>query len=87
MLEQIIHDALDRNDFLAVVAVKIALLMRTVDEFGDVIPDPDTVVFDVGAERFCRPGVVTVPACNQALNTLRVRRRVFQTTVAVRNFQ
>lgn len=77
-------ELLDRNDFLAVVAVKIALLMRTVDEFGDV---PDDVVYDVGAERFCRAGVVAVPACNQALNDLRVRRRVFQTTVAVRNFQ
>lgn len=77
-------ELLDRNDFLSVVAVKIALLMRTVDEFGDV---PDDIVYDVGEERFCRAGLVVVPACTVALSTLRVRRRVFQTTVAVRNFQ
>ncbi len=77
-------ELISRNDFLSVVAMKVALLMRTVDEFGDV---PDDVVYDVGQERFCRNGVVSVPPRNQALNDLRVRRRVFQTTVAVRNFQ
>jgi len=78
-------ELLDRNDYLSVVAVKIALLMTTVDAFGNT---PDDQVYDVGDERFCRAGLVAVPACTRTFadDDFR-RRRVFQTTVAVRNFQ
>lgn len=73
-----------RNDYLSVVAVRISLLLATVDEFGG---DPDNNVYDVGAERFCRTGLVAVPACTRTYAPDQRRRRVFQTTVAVRNFQ
>jgi type IV pilus assembly protein PilW len=73
-----------RNDYLSVVAVRISLLLGTVDEFGG---GPDNNVYDVGAERFCRTGLVAVPACTRTYAPDQRRRRVFQTTVAVRNFQ
>lgn len=73
-----------RNDYLSVVAVRISLLLATVDEFGG---GPDDNVYDVGAERFCRTGLVAVPACTRTYAPDQRRRRVFQTTVAVRNFQ
>ena len=72
-----------RNDYLSVVAVRISLLLATVDEFGG---DPDNNVYDVGVMRFCRAGLAVVPACTTYPPDQR-RRRVFQTTVAVRNFQ
>jgi len=77
-------ELLDRNDFLSVVAVKIAMLMVTVDEFGNV---PEDLVYDVGEERFCRTGLVAAPVCTRTYPQDRRRRRVFQSTVAVRNFQ
>ena len=73
-----------RGDYLSVVAVRISLLLRTVDEFGG---GPDDNIYDVGAERFCRTGLVAVPACTRTYAPDQYRRRVFQTTVAVRNFQ
>lgn len=92
-----------RNDYLSVVAVRISLLLATVDEFGnhygDIGPPAtaaqeraspwDDRVFDVGAERFCRAGrpLAPDPACSRTFAPDRRQRRVFQTTVAVRNFQ
>lgn len=73
-----------RNDYLSVVAVRVALLLQTVDEFGGA---PDDNVYDVGAERLCRTGLVVAPACTRTYAPDNRRRRVFQTTVAVRNFQ
>lgn len=73
-----------RNDYLGVVAVRIGLLLSTVDSFGNV---PDDNVYDVGNERFCRTGLVAAPACTRTYAPDQRRRRVFQTTVAVRNFQ
>jgi len=90
-----------RNDYLSVVAVRISLLLATVDEFGNLYGDTgldaaadqaspwDDRVYDVGAERFCRNGrpAAPDPACTRNFDPDRRQRRVFQTTVAVRNFQ
>lgn len=73
-----------RNDYLAVVAVKISLLLGTIDEFGST---QDDNVYDVGNERFCRAGLVAAPVCTRTYPVDFRRRRVFQTTIAVRNFQ
>lgn len=75
-----------RNEWLSVVAVRISLLMSTIDEFGS---DTDDNVYLVGNERICRTGLVPapVPACTITFAPDRRRRRVFQATVAVRNMQ
>ena len=79
-----------RNDYLSVVAVKISLLLATIDEFGNTL---DNNVYDVGNERFCRDtSTVPItptpnPVCTRTYPPDNRRRRVFQTTIAVRNFQ
>jgi len=84
-------DGAGRHDGLAgLVSVKIALLMETVDEFR--IDEPNRGehdVYDVLDERFCHPTAAAV-ATNNCTITLAAdnrRRRVFTTTIAVRNFQ
>ena len=84
-------DGAGRHDGLAgLVSVKIGLLMETVDEMR--IDEPNrgaNDVYDVLDERFCHPTAAAV-AGNQCTVTLAAdnrRRRVFTTTIAVRNFQ
>lgn len=78
-----------RNDYLSVVAIKVSLLLGTIDEFGNAL---DNNVYDVGNERFCRntTSIAIVPtpspACTKTYPVDNRRRRVFQTTIAVRNF-
>lgn len=65
-----------RNDWLSVISVRIALLMETVDAISKL---PDTNTYRVGDVTFCVAGCdVNLPADNR-------RRRVFQTTVSIRN--
>jgi len=73
-----------RNDWLSVISVQISLLMGTVDAIS---PVPDNNIYQVGNLRFCRNGIVPAPnpACDIALPDDKRRRRVFQTTVSVRN--
>jgi type IV pilus assembly protein PilW len=75
------------TDWGAIGSVRIGLLMRTVDEFGD----PDDSVYDVVGALICAPGVAD-PTCDLTIanpaapgNPDRRRRRVFQTEVVVRN--
>ena len=73
-----------RNDWLSVVSVRIALLMRTVDGIGRIVDDN---IYQVGNVRFCRAGITPAPnpLCDVTWPTDNFRRRVFQTTVSVRN--
>ncbi len=73
-----------RNDWLSVISVRIALLMETVDAISR---GTDDNVYDVGDVRFCRAGIVPTPnpVCTVALPSDGRRRRVFQTTVSIRN--
>jgi type IV pilus assembly protein PilW len=73
-----------RNDYLAVVAVKVSLLLSTTEEHGAT---PDLKVYDVGNERVCSDGLVADPVCTLTYTADFHRRRVFQTTIAVRNVQ
>ena len=84
-------DGSGRHDGLAgLVSVKIGLLMETVDEFR--IDEPNrgaNDVYDVLDERFCHPVAAAVASnlCTVTLAADNRRRRVFTTTIAVRNFQ
>ena len=67
-----------------VVAVRVALLLATVDDIGfDAMANQR---FLVAGTKFCSPDV-TDADCDVALPNDRRRRRAFDTTVAVRNLQ
>ena len=70
------------TDFRDVIAVKVAMLLRTNDGLNR---EPDDNVYEVGTERFCRAGLVANPVCTRTYPADNRRRRVFQTTIFVRN--
>ncbi len=73
-----------RNDWLSVISVRIALLMRTVDGIGQLT---DSNIYEVGDVRHCRAGIAPAPnpVCAVTWPTDNFRRRVFQTTISIRN--
>ena len=73
-----------RNHWLSVISVRVSLLMRTVDGIGQIV---DNNVYEVGDVRYCRAGrtPVPTPACTVTWPTDNYRRRVFQTTISIRN--
>lgn len=70
------------TDFRDVIAVKVAMLLRTNDGLNK---EPDNNVYEVGAERFCRDDLTVAPVCTRTYPPDNRRRRVFQTTIFVRN--
>jgi len=73
-----------RNDWLSVISVRISLLMRTVDAISKAV---DNNIYEVGDVRFCRNGIIPAPnpACDVTWAADKLRRRVFQTTISIRN--
>lgn len=76
--------AMAAADWGAVIAVRFALLMRTVDEYGPAT-NPENR-FQVADQVFCTAALAGDAACDQFLPDDRRSRRVYQTTVRVRNF-
>jgi len=71
-----------------VVTVRVGLLMRTVDAYGQEKDDTGFLNdrFNVAGTVVCRTGD-TDPVCDQTYLNDRRRRRMFETTLAMRNLQ